>query len=124
MAYSKFIAEKRKRNFHEDVNTIFKALVSLRNLNNIVISHMQSWAWNPPQLKKYQELQKRIWMAPCTTNEMAAGVQTFLLAFRGGLDNKSLKHAPGKLMSTSLNSLLPVKGSRIPTSQAFRPWSG
>jgi hypothetical protein len=90
-AYSKFIAENRNRDFQEDVNVIFKALVSLRNLNSIVISHMQSWAWDPPQLERYQKLQKKIWMAPCTTNEVAAGVQTFLLAFGSGLDNKNLK---------------------------------
>jgi len=91
IAYSKFIAENRNRDFHEDIDTIFKALVSLKNLNSIVISHMQNWAWNPPQSQKYQKLLEKIWMAPCTTNEVAAGVQTFLLAFGSGSANQSLE---------------------------------
>jgi hypothetical protein len=89
--YSTFVTEEQNREFEDDVKAILKSLVSLQKLRSVVISHMQNWAWNPPQLQKYQKLQEEIWMAPCTNNQVAAGVQSFLLAFTKLSENNSIR---------------------------------
>ena len=91
LRYSAFIADEQDREFQDDINAIFKALMSFRRLSTVVISDMQNWAWNPPQLQKYEKLRDEIWMAPCTTTLVAAGVQTFLLAFAKLPENNNIK---------------------------------
>lgn len=90
--YAEFLKKENEKDSDWKVNKITHALLSLQNLDTLVVSHAGHWWDYPPTLQKYSKLKKSIWIAPLGGFYITRSLRTVISALSNCHSNYRIRN--------------------------------
>ncbi|KAK8121336.1 hypothetical protein PG999_005456 [Apiospora kogelbergensis] len=76
--YRHFISTEARRNPVSDAETLARILKLLPRVNQLTLSHVQTWSWKRTRNAKYTRLRRKIWMSAFFRDSIGAAVSLAL----------------------------------------------
>jgi hypothetical protein len=86
-AYRELITEQECRRYSEEIESLHQILTMLPNLTAIQVSDMHEYLWHPKANRRYQKLQRSIWISPFYSNNITRTIEAMWVASGSGITN-------------------------------------